>query len=170
MDISSVDHILTTTRSVRKRLDLTQPVGPEVIDECLNIAIQAPTGSNRQHWHFQVVTDADKRSEIGEYYRKFWYKYLGLQPDELEQLEEQPAPPNPQEAQMIRIIRSGKYLADHLQQVPVMVIPCIEGRPSDPNPLPQASLYGSILPATWSFMLALRSRGLSSCWTPLNLV
>ena len=159
MDISSVDHILTTTRSVRQRLDLTRSVEPEVVEECLSIAIQAPTGSNQQHWHFQVVTDAEKRARIGEYYRKSWYQYIGLQ---LEELEEQSIPADPYEAQMLRMHRSGKYLADHMHQAPILVIPCIEGRPKDPSPLPQTALYGSILPAAWSFMLALRARGLGS--------
>jgi nitroreductase len=167
MDISSVDHILTTTRSVRKRLDLTRPVEPEVVEKCLNIAIQAPSGSNRQYWHFQVVTNAEKRAKVGEFYRKAWYSYIGHQ---LEELEKQSTPTDPEEAQMLRVHRSGKYLADHIHAVPVLVIPCIEGRPEDPSPLPQTALYGSILPAAWSFMLALRARGLGSCWTALHLV
>ena len=167
MDISSVDHILTTTRSVRKRLDLTRPVEPEVVEQCLSIAIQAPTASNEQTWHFQVVTDAEKRAKVGEFYRKAWYGYIG---HHLEELEKQSLPADSSEAQLLRIHRSGKYLADHIHQVPVLVIPCIEGRPEDPSPLPQTAHYGSILPAAWSFMLALRARGLGSCWTALHLV
>ena len=104
MDLSIVDHILTTTRSVRKRLDLTRPVEPEVVEQCLSIAIQAPTGSNRQHWYFQVVTDVEKRAKIAEYYKKSFEQYIGLR------TEQQPTPADPQEAQMQRVVGSARYL------------------------------------------------------------
>ncbi len=163
MDITIVDHLLTTTRSVRKRLDFTRPVATEVVEQCLEIAIQAPTGSNQQHWHFLVVSDAEKRAIIAGYYKDSFEQYRGPQNDP------QPTPTDPHQAQMARVIDSARYLAEHMHEVPLLVIPCIEGRPEDPGPFAQAGLYGSILPATWSLMLALRARGLGSAWTTLHL-
>ena len=162
-NLAVLDHLLTTTRSVRKRLDLTRPVEREVIEQCLEIAAQAPSGSNRQGWHFVVVTDGEKKLRIAELYRQAWYGYnatrsVGTGPDQ-----------TAAEKQMQRVISSARYLADHMQDVPVLVIPCIEGRADDPTPASQAGLYGSILPAAWSLMMALRARGLGSAWTTLHL-
>jgi nitroreductase len=153
MDLNTVDHLLTTTRSVRKRLDTTRPVEPKVIEQCIEIAIQAPTGANRRGWHFMVVTDPDKRRKIAELYKKSFDTYIRPQQSE----------------QMNPVLSSSMYLAETMQDVPVFIICCIEGRPKNPAPLTQASLYGSILPAAWSLMLALRARGLGSCWTTLHL-
>ena len=162
-NLAVVDHLLTTTRSVRKRLDLNRPVEREVIKECLEIASQAPSGSNRQGWHFVVVTDAEKKLFIAERYRKAWYGYNATRNvgggSDL----------TAEEKQMLRVISSAQYLADNMQDVPVLVIPCIEGRPDDAAPASQAGVYGSILPAAWSLMLALRARGLGSAWTTLHL-
>ena len=162
-NLAVLDHLLTTTRSVRKRLDLTRPVEREVIEQCLEIAAQAPSGSNRQGWHFVVVTDGEKKLGIAELYRQAWYGYnatrsVGTGSDL-----------TAAEKQMQRVISSARYLADHMQDVPVLVIPCIEGRADDPTPASQAGLYGSILPAAWSLMMALRARGLGSAWTTLHL-
>ena len=165
MDLTTVDHLLSTTRSVRKRLDLTRPVEREVLNECLNLALQAPSGSNRQGWHFLVVTDAEKRQAIADYYRQAFKRYLvGAQPEELQPLRAEPAA-----EQGARVLKSAVYLSKHLHQVPVHIIPCIEGRVENLDVMAQASLYGSILPATWSLLLALRSRGLGSVWTTLHL-
>ena len=165
MDLTTVDHLLSTTRSVRKRLDLTRPVEREVLNECLSLALQAPSGSNRQGWHFLVVTDAEKRQAIADYYRQAFKRYLvGAQPEELQPLRAEPAA-----EQGARVLKSAVYLSKHLHQVPVHIIPCIEGRVENLDVMAQASLYGSILPATWSLMLALRSRGLGSVWTTLHL-
>jgi nitroreductase len=68
----SPDELLTTTRSVRKRLDFSRPVEPELIKECLELAVQAPTGGNSQGWHFVVVTDVQQREALGAIYRKGW--------------------------------------------------------------------------------------------------
>ena len=162
-NLSVLDHLLTTTRSVRKRLDLTRPVEREVIERCLEIAAQAPSGSNRQNWRFMVVTDKEKKRRIAELYRQAWYGYnatrrVATGPDV-----------TAEERQMKRVISSARYLADNMQDVPVLVIPCIEGRPEDAAPASQASAYGSILPATWSLMMALRARGLGAAWTTLHL-
>ncbi len=162
-NLAVLDHLLTTTRSVRKRLDLTRPVEREVIEQCLEIAGQAPSGSNRQGWHFVVVTDKEKKLHIAELYRQAWYGYNATR-----SAATGPAQ-TAEEKQMQRVISSARYLADNLQDVPVLVIPCIEGRPDDPAPASQAGLYGSILPAAWSLMMALRARGLGAAWTTLHL-
>lgn len=154
----TVDRLLTTTRSVRKRLDLTRPVPPALIEECLTLAIQAPSGSNRQGWHFVVVTDADKRAQIGAWYRKSFLHYAGLDEAEIQRRRRD-----------IRLLDSAMHLAEHMHEVPVLVIPCYEGRVETQGQMAQAALYGSILPATWSFMMALRARGLGSAWTTLHL-
>ena len=163
MDLATVDKILTTTRSVRKRLDLGRPVEPEIIEECLELAIQAPTGGNTQGWHFLVINDAAKKAQIGELYKQSFYIYAregqGGRPERDEASQEQ----------MGRVVKSAVHLANHMHEVPVMVVPCIEHRVENAGIMAQAGLYGSILPAAWSFMLALRSRGLGSAWTTLHL-
>lgn len=165
MDIETIDHLLTTTRSVRKRLDLTRAVEPEVIQRCIEIAIQAPTASNTQKWRFVVVTDPDKRQAIGSYYRQSFQSYLRRSRPFSEEL---PAD-DPRVLRARKVTESSMYLARHLHEVPVHIIPCIEGRVENGTVAAQAALYGSILPAAWSLMLALRARGLGSAWTTLHL-
>src|SRR5215510_6551015 len=165
MDLATVDHLLTTTRSVRKRLDFGRAVDPAVIERCFEIAMQAPTGSNEQGWHFLVVTDAATRRGLADLYRRAFEVYANMR------AAETPRPESDLRAQqMPRVIDSATYLCDHLHEVPVMVIPCIEGRIENAGVLAQASVYGSILPAAWSLMLALRARGIGSAWTTLHLM
>jgi len=161
----TVEELLTTTRAVRKRLDLERPVPADVIEECLSLAIQAPTGGNQQGWRFVVVTDEDKRKALAEMYRQAWnmaYKNSG---------EDAMATARPEiEDQQRRVYRSADYLADNLERVPVHVIPCILGTLPEGTPAwMAASFLGSIIPAVWSFQLALRSRGLGSAYTTLHL-
>ena len=164
LDVAAADYLLTTTRSVRKRLDLTRPVPRDVIQHCIEIATQAPSGSNRQGWHFVVVTDAAKRKAVAEYYRRSFDAYI-----------RRGGPGAGMDADDPRLARAGKvrdsavHLARHLHELPVHIIPCLEGRVTDPSPAAQAGFYGSILPAAWSLMLALRARGLGSAWTTLHL-
>lgn len=165
MDLATVDHLLATTRTVRKRLDLQKPVPREVIMECIQLAIQAPTGGNSQGWHWLVVTDAQKKAQIGELYKESFSIYGRSQ---TEQVSAQ-AHDEVQTEQRQRVVKSAVYLAQNMGRVPVLVIPCIHGRAENEGPLAQAGLYGSILPAAWSFMLALRARGLGAAWTTLHL-
>ncbi len=156
-DNSATDHLLTTTRAVRKRLDLERPVPREVVMECLRLAIQAPTGGNSQGWRWLVIDDADTRAAVAALYRKRANPYL----DGYRQLA--PDASNP-------VLDSSQYLTEHLHEVPVFVIPCILGRlPETPSNEEGAGFYGSILPAVWNFQLALRSRGLGSVFTTLHL-
>ncbi len=162
----TVDQVLTTTRSVRKRLDFTRPVEPEVIRECLEIALQAPSGGNSQRWHFVIVTDANKRLALADLYRKSYYPYRASQTAAASATLAN----NPQRAVVQqRVANSSDYLAEHLHEVPVHLIPCIAVRVDGLSADAQAGIWGSILPATWSFMLAARARGLGTAWTTLHL-
>ena len=154
MDLATVDKLLTTTRSVRRRLDLTRSVAPEIIQECLEIAIQAPTGGNIPRYHFVVVTDPEKRANLAAIYKK---SYLEVYSPQRQEETRQTDP---------RLIDSANYLADHMHEVPVLIIPCIEAPPAQGH---GPGVYGSILPAAWSLMLALRARGLGSAWTTLHI-
>jgi nitroreductase len=165
----SPDELLSTTRSVRRRLDLERPVELSVIRECLDLALQAPTGGNRQGWHFVVVTDAAKKQALADLYRQGWQIYLTLPHNVAARQQQDPQA----QAAVARLGDSAGYLAEHMHEVPVLMIPCIKGRveqAASQAVFQQASLYGSILPAAWSFMLAARSRGLATCWTTIHLM
>jgi nitroreductase len=157
MDLATIDHLLTTTRSVRRRLDLARPVEREEIERCLEIAIQAPSGSDRQKWHFVVITDPALRQGLAELYRRSFDAYLAS------------APASGRGAPRAALRDSSTYLAEHFHEAPALVLFCYEGRVEQAGLAAQASLYGSILPAAWSFMLALRARGIGSAWTTLHL-
>ena len=160
-DLATTDRLLATTRAVRKRLDLGRPVEPSVIAACLELAIQAPTGSNRQGWRWIVVTDATKRARLADIYRRGAGSYLT---EAKARAEERGA------HQDGRVYESAIYLAEHLHEVPVLVVPCIENHVGETGPATAwCGLLGSIFPAVWSFQLALRARGLGSCLTTLHL-
>ena len=165
LELSS-DELLTTTRSVRKRLDLEREVPESLVRECIELAVQAPTGSNRQGWHWVVVTDADKRQAIGELYRQAFEVYRNSPLSTFGVPLHDPERARTQE----RVVDSAQYLADHMGEVPVLVIPCLEGRVDNLPSFASASLWGSLFPAAWSFMLAARDRGLGTCWTTLHLM
>ena len=168
----SAEELLTTTRAVRRRLDFERTVEPAVIRECIEIALQAPTGGNTQGWQFVVVYDAGKRMALAELYRQAWAKYKAAPGSvfDLAETEKKGA----RRDQLKRVATSADYLADNLEQVPVHVIPCIPGRADRFTgamaSVGLASVYGSIMPATWSYMLAARNRGLGTCWTTAHLM
>jgi nitroreductase len=158
MDLATVDKLLTTTRSVRQRLDLKRPVEPEIIERCLEIAVQAPTGGNICRYHFIVVTEDEKKKAIGDWYRR---SFAIAYPEQV--LTER-------RKTHARDVASWVYLVEHLQDAPLLIIPCLDNRLEDDlSPQRLAAFYGNILPATWSLMLALRARGLGSAWTTLAL-
>ena len=159
MDTAVTDHLLATTRAVRKRLDLDRPVEREVILDCLRLAVQAPTGGNRQGWRWVVVTDPEKRAALADLYREAGGKNL-------RDIASRVSPDDPQTK---RVYESATYLNDILDRVPVHVIPCLEGRVDGASNAGAAGFYASIHPAVWNFMLALRSRGLGSVWTSVHL-
>jgi nitroreductase len=171
IDMPSVDHVLTTTRAVRQRLDLTRPVERRVIERCIEIAVQAPTALQGETWHFVVVTDPRQREVVATIYRKAGEGHrsgaLPLDPY-LSQLRATTAQDPRFEAQQ-RMFRSGTHLVQRMHEVPVLILACIEGRVEHAGPGAQASLYGSIFPAVWSLMLALRTRGLGSVMTTQHI-
>ncbi len=157
-----VDEVLTTTRSVRKRLDLDRPVPRDVIDECLALALQAPSAANTQGWQWIFVEDAATKSKLAEIYRRNLAEYAAsaVLPDT----------PNVDRAdRSVRNAESGKHLVEHLHEAPLLLIPCQRGRVDETVPGAGATFWASLMPAVWNFCLALRSRGLGSCWTTLHL-
>lgn len=161
------DQLLSTTRSVRKRLDLETPVDLAVIRECIGVATQAPTGGNNQGWHWLIVTDPEKKGPIAEWYRDAFKAFYG-NADQVVGGRDQADSKYLDTTR--KVIASADYLADHIGEVPVWVIACIEGRTDGAPAVWQASQWGSLLPAVWSFQLAARARGLASCYTTLHLV
>jgi nitroreductase len=159
LDLAVVDELLSTTRSVRKRLELDRPVDPAVIDRCIELSVQAPTGGNAQGWRWLVVTDEKLRAGLADIYARAAGEYLARRAEQLR------GSGDPQNA---RVYDSAAYLVDVLHRVPVHVIPCIRGRRTDDG-FANASLYGSIMPAVWSFMLAARARNLGTVLTTLHL-
>jgi len=163
LNLDCADELLTTTRAVRKRLDLTRPVPREVILDCVRIAQQAPTGSNRQTWRWVVVYDAAKRQALADLYHRAITDYVSVA-----QASGVTAPID--EDQAARISLSTSHLAAHLHEVPVLVVPCLLGRlPERPAPNHVGAFYASIYPAVWSFNLALRARGLGTVLTTVIL-
>ena len=158
----SVDEVLTTTRSVRKRLDLEKPVPREVLLECLELAVQAPTGSNAQGWQWVFIEDENKKKALGNIYRANFAMYRQLP-------EPQYAEGDTRGERRQLVVSSAEYLAEHMHEAPWLLVPCLEGR-VDEAPQLGASFWGSLLPAAWSYMLALRSRGLGSAYTTLHLL
>ena len=143
----SVDHILATTRSVRRKIDFDRPVEPEVIEACIDLAVQAPTGINAENWRFVVITDPEKKRAIAELYRQGGEALVKARGVELKPTQQQHA--------------------DRLHEMPALILVCAEGRPPAGSAAMHVGFYGSILPAAWSLMLALRARGIGSTWTSL---
>jgi nitroreductase len=169
-----LDELLTTTRAVRRRLDFSRPIDRKVIDECLEIAVQAPTPSNLQNWHFVVVTELEKKKALADLYRRGRELYLSLPSAEPGMTYREWAVSTPARQ---KVEQSALYLNKHFEEAPVLFIPCVTGRTDSPaNPkdtvpsvLIQSAQWGSIAPAAWNFMLAARARGLGTCWTSLHL-
>jgi nitroreductase len=159
-----VDEALTTTRAVRKRLDLNRPVERATVEECLELALQAPNGSNQQYYRWILIDDPAVKAKVADIYRAGLEGYAnsGPSPDKPKVVDR-----TTDAAQ--RISSSVAYLQEHLQEVPVLVIPLMAGRMEDASIFFQASMWGSVIPAVWSFMLALRARGMGSAWTTIHL-
>ena len=167
----SNDELLSTTRAVRKRLDFDRPVPMEVLEECLQLAVQAPTGSNAQGWQFVFVTDAEKRARIGELYAQAFSLYREM-PVAIHHLHKD-SDDNSLKSSQERSTTSAEFLAENMGKAPAMLIPCIAGRTDHSaagGMIAQTATYGSIIPAAWSFMLAARARGLGTAWTTLHVM
>ena len=150
MDTQAVDEVLHTTRSVRRRLDFDRPIPPEVIEECIEIATQAPTGLQRESWRFLVITEPEQKAGVARLYRRGFQAYAGRREG------------TPSKAQIA--------LVEHLHELPALILVCSEGRPDPGNHALNVSFYASVLPAAWSLMLALRARGIGATWTTVLLV
>lgn len=166
-DLEQIDRLLTTTKAVRRRLDLQRPVDRGTVLECIRLASYAPNASNAQEWHWVVVDDPEQRARVGEQYRRCTVDVVSRMLAVKEAAGDEPG---------ARISRSIIYLAEHMAEVPVIVIPCYDveagsrryGRligPDRPTWTMEPGMYASIYPAVWSFLLALRSRGLGSTLT-----
>lgn len=159
-DIDQTDRLLTTTRAVRQRLDLTRAVPRELIVECIRIATQAPAGGNVQHWRWLVIDDPALKLGIADLYRRAYAPYMAAQREAVDKTGRTDG--------VGAIMASSDHLAAVLHEVPALVIPCNLGAPVGSQGM-VAGYYGSILPAVWSFMLAARTRGLGTAWTTLHL-
>ncbi len=161
-DTEITDRLLSTTRSVRRRLDFDRAVDPDILRECVGLASYAPNASNAQDWRWVIVTDPESRAAIADHYR------AGIVPPMEELLERRQADGD---AAGVRHSEAVLYLAERFHEVPALVIPCIQGQLDPDLDLAwTASLFGSILPAVWSFQLALHSRGLASTFTTAHLL
>ena len=180
MDLTTVDHLLTTTRSVKKRMDYSRPVEPEILERCIEIGLYAPTGANFQGWSFVVVTDPDKRAGLTDYYRKGRDAVAGRPHDGPQQEHRPPrwGEGDTRRGQHRGMIVASDHMHEHFHEIPAHIIGCIDDDMAEMDDTyhPQydsfhaASLYGSIIQAGWSIMLALRARGIGSAWTTAHLV
>ena len=160
IDVANADLLLSTTRSVRKRLDFERPVERETLLECLQLAVQAPTASNRQTWRWMIVTDPELKTKIADIYREQGMDYLRGNAAESESRGE---------TDRRRVHDSALYLAENFERAPAYVIPCVEGDLAEMTQTGVIGTLGSIIQAGWSFQLALRARGLGSTWTTIHL-
>lgn len=154
------DELLATTRSVRLRLDFDRPVQRDVLSECLGLALQAPSASGKQDWRWVFVDDAEKKRALADIYR------ANLAGADRRTGGRETSDPSPQQA---RMAASGAHLVARLQDAPFLLIPCLKGRVDRSTSAMSATFWASVMPAAWSFCLALRSRGLGTCWTTLHL-
>jgi len=160
------DELLTTTRAVRRRLDMSRPVPDDLVRECIEIAMQSPSGSNHMSMEFVVVRDSEKRRALGDLYRQCYEVYRGLPGVYIRTIDKGDAASN---AQQQRSADSADYLGEHMGDAPVLVIACVRGRTDGMPAMVTSSRMGNVLPAMWSFMLAARARGLGTCWTTVHL-
>jgi nitroreductase len=155
------DALLTTTRTVRKRLDFERAVSRSLIEECLEIAFQAPNGGNMNAWRWIVIDDRGLIERAAEIYNAGLDDYIaGLG---------EGGYPGASVPGADGIESSTRYLRENFHRSPALLLPLFAGRTEGADVFVQASLWGSIIQAVWSFMLALRARGLGSAWTTGHL-
>ncbi len=158
------EHLLTTTRSARRSLDLNAHVDYAEVRDCPRIGLQAANGSNQQTWRWVVVADAGLRQSIADLHRAAYLSMVGGQMIS-ESLDDD---------EFGRVMISTEWLVEHLAQVPLHVIPGYE--PYLPSfgegdgSFQRATLYGSIYPSVWNFQLALHEKGYGTCVTTMHLL
>jgi len=153
--------VVRTTRSVRRRLDFDRPVEPAVLERCIDAAVQAPTGLNREAWRFLVLTDPEPKQRVADLYRSSF--------DSLARRFQEERPPELEGVQSLEERPTYVGLAENLQRLPALILVCSEGRPDPHEQAMQVAFYASVLPAAWSLMLSLRAEGLGTTWTTLLL-
>ena len=163
----SPDELLSTTRAVRKRLDFDRAVPDEIVRECVDLAMQSPSGSNNMTMQFVVVRDPAKRAALGEIYRQCYGIYTQMDGIYIRSIDKGEDTAN---AQQQRSADSADFLGEHMGDAPVLVIPCTFGRIDNVPAMMGASMSANVMPAMWSFMLAARARGLGTCWTTVHLM
>lgn len=141
-----VHHVLSTARSVRKKLDFSRPVSRADLEACINVAVQAPTGLAGENWRFLVVTDPAVKQQIADIYCEV-LRQIG-------------------ETRGVTLKPTHNALMDRLHEIPCMVFVFAIGEPTE-DVSGQIGFFGSILPAAWSLMLAMRARGIGTTWTSL---
>jgi nitroreductase len=169
--LDDLNTVLTTTRAVRRRLDFDRPVARETLVECLELAIQAPTGGNAQDWRFVLVDDPLVKRAVGDVYRRCFDEFVrrplaaGLDaPAARGRLDRSES--------VRRILAGAEYLAENIDRAPWLLVACATRPNPEHDPVAAgtvAAVYGSVFPAVWSFCLALRARGLGSIITTLHL-
>ena len=156
---SDLFEVLETTRSVRRRLDFDRPVDPRLIERCIDAAVQAPTGLDREAWRFLVLTEAEPKARVAELYREGMASLA-------ERMRDRP-PPEMAQAELPSERPTYVGLAENLHRMPALILVCSQGRAASEDTAMQVAFYGSVLPAAWSLMLALRASGLGTTWTTL---
>lgn len=156
-DLAQIDELLLTTKQVRRRLDFDRPVPRDVLVDCIDIASRAPMGSNRELNNWLIIEDPELKFQIAELYRTSGSAYFGDGADRL------------RDSVQSRVLNSAMYLAERMHEVPALVLALRKGRVDETSAGDMAGFFGSVLPGVWSFQLALRARGLGSCWTTLHL-
>ena len=151
------EDIVSTTRSVRKRIDFERPIDPEAIYHCVDLAAQAPTSVGNETWRFLVVDERSKKKQLGDIYRRSFDEYLEIRKQEREETGEEETELSP----------NYRFLADNIHRFPALLLVCREGRPPD-ELAGQIAFFGSVIPAAWSLMMALRSLRIGSTWTTLH--
>ena len=164
IDLAAADKLLTTTRGVRRRLDFERTVPRSVIEDCIEVAMQAPVGAS-WNTHFIAVEDAELRRQIGAVYAQRAHPYL----DKSDTAALAKLTGADERAGHEKSMSMHRWYTDNLHRAPVLMIVAMEGRWENSSAAERAGRYGSNLPAAWSFMLALRARGLGTCWTTLHI-
>ena len=154
--VGETDRLLSTTRSVRRRLDLEREVPEELLLDCIDLAEQAPTGGNQTSRRWLIIRDPDTKAALADLYREAGGDWI------VENAERIAGTGHRNE----RTLDSGAHLARNLQHVPAIVLVSIYGEHDSSG---RPGLFDSVIQAAWSFCLALRSRGLGSAWTTLHL-
>jgi len=164
VDLNSAEYVLTTTRTVRKRLDLEKRVPRGVVEECLRIALQAPNGSNMNTWRWVIVDDRETIGRIAELYRAGMNDHVASLGENTGSGYKAAGNPGFQ-----ALADSVQYFLDNLEHLQMVAFPLMAGRPEGRSVFDQASMWGSSLQSVWSFFLALRTRGMGSAWTTVHL-